>query len=363
MENQNFYPKAYENLLIKCGLIGAGEVVLKGIVSKDTQDKFDEKSQTWSKGESPKIDNSRLTCFVSPVFDNNGNILGDWKIGLTKEETDIISTFCKVPIFDEDYMVYFQPGIKFNLRNPVDFAVYRILLYQDHIARDEKSLTSKHSHYLYMPEESAKDQAIIRSSKRKAFDLDGELTPERKRQILSVIFYNEGLSYPTMGDDDLRDSFTDYCDNYPTKIVEINGKEDLQYRSFLAKAISIGAVFSDKGGFKHNNGVLIADTFDNAVIALIKEKVHVNKINSILEKRTSVVNDSDPVPSVVVVKKYNTTIYDENVVVSTWNEDMCLEYIKEHNIAFDPVSSKQELIRIVLEHYKNASKQEAVKKK
>lgn len=333
------YPSKYKNILLEIGLIKDGVVELRGYTSQ-TKNMMLDASNTWREGSSPEIDTTDLPIFINPVK-QNGVILGDWRIGLTNDSIKSLEEDCRLPKFDNDeWPRIFRHGHKFDLSNPIDCSIFKIAVHNTHIAKSIHDFDGDKQAYWY---NISDELEFIRASKKikaEAFSYIAILSEKDKRDIMQVLFYDEGIRDPGYSLKELEIQFMQYAESHAEKVVKIRNMNDLKYRVLLIKAIEVGGVVEEyKGGqISYADGKRVAENFESCVKNMAVDKNLVKQIVEISESQRSLFVHSSVSDELDYIKQLNnneTPVFDTTIDsvddIKLWGQGALRQYLAEHN--------------------------------
>lgn len=334
------YPSKYHNLLVEVGLVKEGIIELRGYTSESKNLMLDE-SNTWREGHTPEIDTTDLPIFINPVR-VNGVILGDWRQGLTSEQVKKLEEDCHLPKFGADeWPIQYNHGHKFDLSNPIDCAIFRIAMHNEHIAKSIHDFDGSKQAYWFNLADELEYKRAKRKIKAEAFSYINILNEKDKRDIMQVLYYEEGMRDPQYSPREFEMQFMDYAESKAEQIVKIKNYPDIKYRVLLIKAIEVGGVTEDyRGGtISFADGKRISDNFDACVKSMTADKNLVKHIVEVSEQQKSNLIHSDVESELEYINQFSGNspiVYDTKIEsvedVNWWGVGALKQYLAEHEV-------------------------------
>ena len=145
-EQQEKYTEEQLSLLKKAGLLKTGIKTLQARMSSAKHPYFDEERGMWTENSpksQPVEDRSDIPEKVPPMMDRHGNIVGDWKRGMTEDQILMMQSWFGLPIYTvahtltnansgmtqtiKDSQIVLRHGQVFNLSMPRECAEWNII--------------------------------------------------------------------------------------------------------------------------------------------------------------------------------------------------------------------------------------------
>lgn len=151
--NEQKYTEEQLVLLKKAGLLKTGIKTLQARMSSSKHAYFDTERGMWetnSPKSRPIEDRSDIAEKVPPMMDRHGNIVGDWKRGLTEEQVLLMQSWFGLPIYEvsriltnansgmtqtiKDTQIVLRHGQVFDLSIPRECAEWNMIEYNSILA-------------------------------------------------------------------------------------------------------------------------------------------------------------------------------------------------------------------------------------
>ena len=334
------YPKKYQNILVKAGLIGSGVKIISAYHNDKKRLTMDEESKTWFEMDEYEIDYREAEERIAPYVDGTNNIAGDWRKGLTADEVKIVADECRVRVFEQNTQIRIYHGKRFDLTNPVDMAEYRIIMETNVLGLSKDSLAPGQRFYVSSHEDEMFARQQKRNALRESIQMAERMSDAEKRDLLKLLNYELKLGLSgKMSEEDVRDNFNELAYNGKTAedVFRVYRYSDKNLRLLLHECVDNNILFveGDRGAVSKPNGHIIGADWEEALDALktdqglraeCRRKRPGN--DAPVRKAEKLANDALELGT---VNTYDTTIEDI-ADIRFWNVEACTQYLKEHGV-------------------------------
>lgn len=290
-------------LLKKAKLLGRGFVYIKSI--EDDRRLYNRSAgNVLEQTGRPRVDYTQLRSnSTQPVLLPGGRIAGDWKLGLTKEEVEVLKS-AGVPEIHEETNIPYYDGLTFDLSDPARVAMFNVLLSTNAVAPSEEELGSRR---FYFVKSLDKKKTINRKKEnlREALNIENNISMKYKRMLFEIInhIYDEQYAIDEMSDDEVTSVFGEWVleDDYAKTIVEkANHNETVvKAEAALCRGFNKGIFAYDTEGkitrsIQGAAPVVYAESYEEALLLLTRDVKEVDKIN-LLTAETKIIFKDDKV--------------------------------------------------------------------
>lgn len=290
-------------LLKKAKLLGRGFVYIKSI--EDDRRLYNRSAgNVLEQTGRPRVDYTQLRSnSTQPVLLPGGRIAGDWKLGLTKEEVEVLKS-AGVPEIHEETNIPYYDGLTFDLSDPARVAMFNVLLSTNAVAPSEEELGSRR---FYFVKSLDKKKTINRKKEnlREALNIENNISMKYKRMLFEIInhIYDEQYAIDEMSDDEVTSVFGEWVleDEYAKTIVEkANHNETVvKAEAALCRGFNKGIFAYDTEGkitrsIQGAAPVVYAESYEEALLLLTRDVKEVDKIN-LLTAETKIIFKDDKV--------------------------------------------------------------------
>ena len=290
-------------LLKKAKLLGRGFVYIKSI--EDDRRLYNRSAgNVLEQTVRPRVDYTQLRSnSTQPVLLPGGRIAGDWKLGLTKEEVEVLKS-AGVPEIHEETNIPYYDGLTFDLSDPARVAMFNVLLSTNAVAPSEEELGSRR---FYFVKSLDKKKTINRKKEnlREALNIENNISMKYKRMLFEIInhIYDEQYAIDEMSDDEVTSVFGEWVleDDYAKTIVEkANHNETVvKAEAALCRGFNKGIFAYDTEGkitrsIQGAAPVVYAESYEEALLLLTRDVKEVDKIN-LLTAETKIIFKDDKV--------------------------------------------------------------------
>ena len=355
------YPERLKNLLIKAGLIGKGVKVIMAYHNNKKRLTLDEQSNTWIEDpDEYEIDFREANEYIIPVF-HNGQIVGDWRTGLTSEEVELIHQEAGVPLFERNQSYRINHGMRLDLSNPRDMAFYRIAVNSGAIAENRNRMTGLQRFYWHDETLVMEEKRTERRTRRRIIQQMNKVSSDKLRLVYDYINlkYRKGWNHnPSI--DEIEGELMDMAlsDAY-INIANAFDNELLEVEVTVLRALEYDLLIRDSasGQVARPSGELLGLDTTAAAKKLVADKGTLKSLRMKLAELGFGKDQAADVKSAEDVEQveYDTVIYDEQTV-KYWNTEACRQYLKEHGVQHDlkATDSVDRWRKTVLKHYEQS---------
>lgn len=379
MNEQVKYTEEQLSLLKKAGLLKTGIKTLQARMSSAKHPYYDDERGMWSENHQksrPIEDRSDIPEKVPPMMDVHGNIVGDWKRGLTEEQILLMQSWFGLALYNvsktltnqnsgmtqtiKDSQIVLRHGQRYDLSIPRECAEWNIIERHEILAQTQAECMTRPTagFWVYDEVEDIKTQRKGVQKQLEIATLPGKTDMDEKVMVAWLLHY-EGVRLIEGKDVDtqkLELIFDLCCLTKPDDINRIYSYSNKRERLTLHLLLEQGRVlkYGDDGpyhlerkGSGEDRGELLGETTVQAMTNLYKPNF-ASLPPIVREDVKKLLNEKTKVEVVAEIKKELEYIkYSE---FSKLNKTGMHKALKEMEIEFDPNSTNDSLCELYQEH-------------
>lgn len=362
MQQELNYPKRLKNLLIKANLLGKGKVQLfckQFMVNYVNQSlSTDEDVSTIQK----PFDTSPGELAIFFKKDVNNYYINDWRIGLTKEEIELIRVECRVPEPNEYYEdIFIREGQVLDLEIPYQMFLYRAAQANPTLAAN-RALADSNAIFWFEDVENIESET---KEKNEVFKRVAELVAKldfiEKVKIMKIMNfeYNVFEAADIQNAKIVEERFTEFAQDYGRRVLILKAydhpiKEQL---NLLYEGFELGVLKKTGDSIFTIGGENLGDNKEAFAESMKSESTRNKLIASITKAKQapSTVSKSDFLIVDSTVADYDLS-YDTYDDLKYFPTEAMQKLLSKEGIAFEEMDPKEVLITKLKEFHSNKKK-------